>query len=111
MLLGLILFGDMGRKIPEILAHIAVNGGLAFGAFSLGTWLRNKGLRSSGTPDDEPLWQTAMAEFESDSRRPGLWAQSFAEAQGNDGEAKAIYLRRRVRELQSLGQPAQSLGA
>ena len=48
----------------------------------------------------EQLWADALTEFESASRRPGLWAKSFAEASGNDAMAKANYLRFRVEELQ-----------
>jgi len=48
----------------------------------------------------EQLWADALTEFESASRRPGLWAKSFAEASGNDAMAKANYLRFRVEELE-----------
>jgi len=48
----------------------------------------------------EQLWADALTEFESASRRPGLWAKSFAQASGNDAMAKANYLRFRVEELE-----------
>jgi hypothetical protein len=49
---------------------------------------------------DEELWARALLEFESQNRRPGLWAKSFAEAGGNEAAAKAGYLTSRVLELQ-----------
>lgn len=47
----------------------------------------------------EECWSAASAEFESSSRRPGLWAQVFSEAEGNEAVAKAKYLRYRALEL------------
>lgn len=48
---------------------------------------------------DDALWAAALAEFESDARRAGLWARAFAEAEGNESIAKAHYLRDRVQQL------------
>jgi Protein of unknown function (DUF2569) len=50
------------------------------------------------TPSEE-FWAAALAEFESVKRRPGLWAQVFAEAKGEEAVAKAAYLSRRAAEL------------
>lgn len=47
----------------------------------------------------EEFWATALSEFEGTSRRPGLWARVFAEAQGIEAVAKAAYLRDRASEL------------
>lgn len=47
----------------------------------------------------ESLWAQALTEFESSSRRLGLWARSLAESNGNESVAKAAYLRARVSEL------------
>lgn len=49
--------------------------------------------------DDEMLWAQAHQEFESPKRREGLWARSFAKANGNEAQAKALYLEARVKEL------------
>ena len=49
--------------------------------------------------NEEAFWALALAEFESMSRRPGLWAKLFAEAKGNEAIAKANYLSERVTEL------------
>lgn len=48
---------------------------------------------------EEQLWATAIAEFEGSSRRPGLWAKCYAEAQGDEVKAKVAYLNARVDEL------------
>ena len=49
---------------------------------------------------EELLWANAFAEFDSAARRPGLWAKTFAECNGDEGAAKAAYLRERVLQLQ-----------
>ena len=48
----------------------------------------------------EEFWSTALAEFEGASRRSGLWARAFAEAQGNEAAGKAAYLQFRAAELE-----------
>ncbi len=53
---------------------------------------------STAEPGEE-LWAQALTEFEGSDRRPGLWAKSFAEAQGNENLAKVKYLEQRVRQL------------
>lgn len=52
-----------------------------------------------GTPA-EKFWADALVEFESGTRRPGLWARVFAEAKGEEAVAKAAYLSRRAAEMQ-----------
>lgn len=54
---------------------------------------------ASRTPAEE-FWAAALAEFESVTRRPGLWARLFAEAGGEEAVAKAAYLSRRAADLQ-----------
>lgn len=53
----------------------------------------------SGVPEEQ-FWSVALAEFEGSSRRTGLWAMAFSEAQGNEAVAKATYLRIRATELE-----------
>jgi RNA polymerase primary sigma factor len=48
---------------------------------------------------DDSLWATALEEYESQTRRPGLFARLFAEANGDEAKTKAAYLRERVKEL------------
>lgn len=55
---------------------------------------------ANATTPSETLWAAAFAEFDSAARRPGLWAKTFADANGNEAEAKAAYLRTRVNELE-----------
>ena len=51
------------------------------------------------SPAEEERWASALAEFKSDTRRSGLWAKCFSEANGNEFVAQATYLRVRVSEL------------
>ena len=48
---------------------------------------------------DEEVWSQALREFEGVSRRQGLWARVFAEADGNDSIAKARYLKERAGQI------------
>lgn len=70
------------------LAHGAISPNISSAPVAKQTW------------SNESLWSQALAEFESNSRRSGLWAKSFAEAQGNELIAKAAYLRERVAQLE-----------
>lgn len=54
---------------------------------------------SAETLPEEQQWANAIAEFEGSSRRPGLWAKCYAEAQGDEVKAKVSYLNARVDEL------------
>ena len=45
------------------------------------------------------LWAFALAEYESTSRRAGLYARLFAEHDGNEAKVKSHYLKARVGEL------------
>jgi Protein of unknown function (DUF2569) len=61
-----------------------------------------KTTRTMSTPASssaEDIWALALAEFESDKRRAGIWAQAYAEADGNEGVAKARYIKTRAAEL------------
>lgn len=59
----------------------------------------NTGRDETTAIDEESLWAEALAEFEGESRRPGLWAQAIAESSGNESGAKARYLRARYDQL------------
>lgn len=54
-------------------------------------------LGKSGPPDE--CWAEALKEFEGGDRRQGLWARTYAEANGNESIAKASYLAARAQEL------------
>lgn len=63
----------------------------------------NHGMQGLEQPEDiaaEQFWADALVEFDSSSRRPGLWAKSFAEAEGIEARAKAKYLKYRSAELE-----------
>lgn len=49
--------------------------------------------------DDEPLYAQVVQELKLRGPIPGLWAKAYAEANGNEPQAKALYLRYRVEQL------------
>lgn len=94
--------------------------GLAYGYFKTREKPLEEPSQGNGQPDTPPstalvvatpaapaeqseelMWASALTEFESNKRRAGLWAKSFAQAAGNDAQAKACYLAQRVAELQT----------
>lgn len=54
---------------------------------------------SSVNTVDEKFWADALKEVDGTERRAGLWARSFAQAKGDETQAKVVYLEVRVREL------------
>ena len=51
-------------------------------------------------PDpEEELYATAAAELDDGNRDEGLWAKCFAECDGDENKAKALYLKTRVGRL------------
>lgn len=66
---------------------------------------------ASDTTAEENHWAQALAEFDGSERRPGLWARSFVQAQGDEVKAKVFYLAARADELaRSMGKPADGDG-
>jgi len=56
---------------------------------------------SAPQDSEEELYAVALAELDVGTRRSGLWAKCFAATNGVESEAKAMYLRERVRQLQA----------
>jgi Protein of unknown function (DUF2569) len=56
-------------------------------------------LPESSSLRSDAHWEAALLEFESDSRRKGLWAKCFANANGDESRAKAMYLMERAGEI------------
>lgn len=59
-------------------------------------------LTVSHTPElaaEERHWAQALAEFDGPDRRPGVWARSFVQAQGDETKAKAFYLAVRAEQI------------
>lgn len=48
---------------------------------------------------DEDVWAQALREYDGPTRRQGLWAKSYAAAEGDAARTKAAYLRERVAQL------------
>lgn len=49
---------------------------------------------------EEDFWAAALHEVDGPTRKAGLWAKTFALANGNEAEAKAAYLRERVLQIE-----------
>lgn len=49
---------------------------------------------------EELLYERVVQELHESGPKPGLWAKAFAESNGNDTQAKALYLRYRVVQLE-----------
>ena len=97
-----------GRSFPPTRAVAAASEGLIHSEVSSSSFSPSSSqvspfvkpiVAASSTPSED-MWAAAIAEFDSDARRPGLWALSFSESQGDEGAAKANYLRYRTDELQ-----------
>jgi hypothetical protein len=52
-------------------------------------------------------WNTAMEEYEGESRNKGLWAKLFAASNGNESEAKAQYLKIRASHISEENRQSQ----
>ena len=44
------------------------------------------------------IWEMASEEYDN-NRNTGIWAMAFAESEGNEGKAKALYLKTRAEQL------------
>jgi hypothetical protein len=51
--------------------------------------------------NDEKLWERAAVELNSDAKNEGLWIKCFAESNGDEAKAKAMYLKEAVKRLSS----------
>ncbi|XAL98447.1 hypothetical protein OT109_12760 [Phycisphaeraceae bacterium D3-23] len=47
----------------------------------------------------QQFYQQALDELEHSGRDDGLWAKSIVQAQGNEDKARAIYIKKRARQL------------
>jgi hypothetical protein len=54
---------------------------------------------AANTDPNERCWAQALSEYESDRKKPGLWARAYAEGQGEGAAAKAHYLKLRAAQL------------
>jgi hypothetical protein len=48
---------------------------------------------------EERCWAQALQEFDGDSRKSGLWAKAYSDANGDEQHAKATYLKVRAEQL------------
>lgn len=61
--------------------------------------LHNKSIKKSAIVNDESLWAMALSEVDNERQQKALWARCFAEANGNNEKAKAMYIKERVWQL------------
>ena len=96
------------RPLPPTRAAAAASDGLAHSEVPSSSFSTSSSkvsyvvrpiVTASNIPSED-MWAAAIAEFDSVARRHGLWARSFSESQGDEGAAKANYLRYRTDELQ-----------
>ena len=57
-------------------------------------------MRSMADASDEQYYAQALDELESGTYNRGLWAKVFCTAQGQEEEAKALYMKYRVAQLE-----------
>jgi len=59
-------------------------------------WLRTNRIKNN---NDIPLYEIVGKELEANMLCQGTWTKAFAEAEGNDEKAKALYIKLRVAQL------------
>lgn len=59
----------------------------------------DNGQTADATDPMEECWAQALAEYDGNRKKPGLWARAYAEARGDEAVAKAHYLRYRAEQL------------
>jgi hypothetical protein len=59
-----------------------------------------RNIAGNSPMQDERLYQQVVQELHEQGPKSGLWAKAFAESNGNDAQAKALYLRYRVAQLE-----------
>ena len=47
---------------------------------------------------EEDMYAAALAELQSGTTRPGLWAKAFADSEGDENKSKALYIKLRVQQ-------------
>jgi hypothetical protein len=61
--------------------------------------------------NDERLYEMVGEELQSKFLRPGLWTKAYADANGDEKRARALYIKYRVRELASEEEQARQRNA
>ena len=63
-------------------------------------WIKTRGQRKFDSTDDR-LFDQVANELKAKSLIPGLWTKAFAEVNGDEAKAQALYIRYRVQQLQN----------
>lgn len=102
----------IGYSLATLLASISINttAWLIIGFVGGYLWRLAKPIKTQNdarqinpnqNTSEELIWTEVANEFSSPNRKEGLWAKCFAESEGIESKAKALYLKRRANELLS----------
>jgi len=61
---------------------------------------------------EEDMYASALAELQSGTTRPGLWAKAFADSEGDENKSKALYIKLRAQqEIERMQQEEEAADA
>ena len=63
------------------------------------SWFKSKQVELAENLYDEQVYAKVAEEIASKNMWPGLWAKAFAQADGNEQQAKAIYIKLRASQI------------
>jgi len=101
-----LVYDTIQQNSPAYRVHPAVAVITAFWGASLSGliyyfgsgWLVRRKTKG-GNPKDGKLYNQVASELQNKTLIPGLWTKAFAEANGDDAKARALYIKFRVQQL------------
>lgn len=101
--LSLISFPSIGKSQQDFYFGITLVTCFWFiVGFAVGyIWRFIKNKKGKGSND--LYWDNALKEFESANRVSSLWAKCFADSNGDENKAKALYIKLRVAQMEETG--------
>jgi len=63
------------------------------------SWFKSKQQQLAENLRDELVYAQVAGEIANNDMWPGLWAKAFAEAQGNEQQAEATYIKLRAKQI------------
>jgi hypothetical protein len=61
--------------------------------------------KAKTAPIDDTYYDQVARELQNKTLIPGLWTKAYADANGDEAKARALYIKYRVAQLASLGSP------